>query len=280
MSRTFGFQRACVPLAPLANLLLVSLPTWHWGTVVFNQFTLAGVFTALVNALCILTVVFFFKEPQRGPRPAGSSTPRCPDIGRTIWRSGAYVSYFLSFQNNWANQVFLWTLPIITAQRFPSLKVVGNSVLLSVGGTAGLVTAFSVPLLCSQFSDRISILMAQAFQGVVLLFMIVCYGGCTDTESGGPPLPVLYVLFCAYNVGFLAQMPANNAIYTKLVGSSNQGIYQALLELSKAVARLISSYAIGEAYETLGSCCLWTLTLSVWALQFVPFLCNWRRMAV
>ena len=40
--------------------------------------------------------------------------------------------YFLSFQNNWNNQVVLWTIPVITAELFPHLGIVGNSLIFVV----------------------------------------------------------------------------------------------------------------------------------------------------
>jgi len=48
--------------------------------------------------------------------------------------------------------------------------------------------------------------------------------------------------------------------------------------MSKTLARAIAGYMIGASYEALGSCALWSMTLAIWALQFVPFMANWGKL--
>mmetsp|Transcript_56693 Transcript_56693/g.152854 ORF Transcript_56693/g.152854 Transcript_56693/m.152854 type:complete len:214 (-) Transcript_56693:63-704(-) len=202
--------------------------------------------------------------------------PRLAEVCGTLGRTGAYVSYVLSFQNNWTNQTVMWTLPIVTKSLYPYLGIVGNSLLLAGGGVTGMATALFTPRLFRGVEDRCQILLSQVLLGGTLIPYMLAYGCQCCSE---PPLWFLAAAYWLYNVPFLLQMPANNSIYTRLVGQSSQGVWIALLEMSKTFARIIAGYAIGRAYDTLGPCLLWSLTLGIWAFQFLPLLLKWRRLA-
>eukprot|EP00931_Biecheleriopsis_adriatica_P050499 TRINITY_DN29241_c0_g1_i1.p1 TRINITY_DN29241_c0_g1~~TRINITY_DN29241_c0_g1_i1.p1 ORF type:complete len:349 (+),score=43.03 TRINITY_DN29241_c0_g1_i1:98-1048(+) len=281
MAINFGLQRALVPLAPLMNLLVVRLPSTYLGPFPLTQYTDAGLLVGILNCLILGAFLAIFRElptvhRETTTNSAGSGSV-ASEVCRTIIQSRAWVSYVLSFQNNWTNQVFLWTLPMITSDLYPDIGIIGNSLILSAGGIAGLIAAFSVPRLFRGVPDRWAILVSQALVGAVLLPYATLFG-CS--EGAVPPLWLNVFLNCAYNVGFLLQMPANNSIYTKLIGSRNKSIYVAILEVSKGLARMVSGFLVGAAYARLGPCALWGLTIGIWAFQFVPYLMSWKHLDV
>lgn len=249
------------------------------GGLQLTKYTYVGVLTAVLNGI-ILMGMLALQEPRRSREQLSVPTPKMREICRTVVRSRAYVSYLISFQNNWSNQVLLWTLPIVTDQLYPSMGIVGNSTLLACGAMVGLLTVWLVPQVTAGMQDRTVLLVTQGILGLVLLPYALVFG-CIDYPAGrGPPRWVLYVLFSAYFFPNLAQMPANNAIYTKLVSSRSAGVYMSILEMSKTIARIFSGELVGEAYGVVGHCSIWTLTLAVWVVQFVPFLCSWRYLNV
>jgi len=133
------------------------------------------------------------------------------------------------------------------------------------------------PALCRGVSDRSAILRAQLFLGTVLVPFSLIYGNCLSGVAT-PPEWLLVLFFCLYNVAFLGQMPANNSLYMKLVGSRRYGVYQALLEWIRSCGRLSAGYLIGEAYGRFGDAALWYITLAVWLTEFLPLLLNWSRL--
>merc|ERR1719231_1043768 len=123
------------------------------------------------------------------------------------------------------------------------------------------------------------ILSTQCTVGVVLALFVWLFG-CRQSNDPVPPVWELWTLYTIYYIPFIGQMPANNSIYSKLVGRRGVGAYQAILEMSKAIARALAGYIIGYAYAGGGPCFLWFLTLGIWMLQFGPFLGNWSRLRV
>ena len=189
-----------------------------------------------------------------------------------------------------------------------SFGTVQNSLLFAAGGVMGVCTAFSigyVSLRC-HIADRAMILSTQCTVGVVLALFVWLFG-CRQSNDPVPPVWELWTLYTIYYIPFIGQMPANNSIYSKLVGRRGVGAYQvfcpripsggmhmphrkpltflcvpwqAILEMSKAIARALAGYIIGYAYAGGGPCFLWFLTLGIWMLQFGPFLGNWSRLRV
>jgi hypothetical protein len=79
-----------------------------------------------------------------------------------------------------------------------------------------------------------------------------------------------------YPIGFGAQMPGNIGIYSKLVGPKHAGVFQAMLQISMAVARTVAGQLVGWCYGRLGPCVLWLSVVGFWLLQWVALLPNWR----
>ena len=102
--------------------------------------------------------------------------------------------------------------------------------------------------------------------------------GCNTRSE--PKIWELSSLFCLYYIPFIGQMPANNSMYSKLVGTRHRGLYVSLLETSKTLARAIAGYLIGATYAAVGACVLWGITLGVWVAQMIPFLSNWSKLLV
>ena len=145
MAWNFGFMRATAPLAPLFNLIAVQLPEINIGGLELQRYTYAGVITAILNFLALVVLCCCFREPPRVKSEVAGEEASLSFgvVWNTVVRTGAYTSYFLSFQNNWGNQVIMWTLPIITQRRYGT-GVVGDSLILAAGGVTGLVTAFTI----------------------------------------------------------------------------------------------------------------------------------------
>eukprot|EP00747_Dinoflagellata_sp_TGD_P202778 gnl/TRDRNA2_/TRDRNA2_76340_c0_seq1.p1 gnl/TRDRNA2_/TRDRNA2_76340_c0~~gnl/TRDRNA2_/TRDRNA2_76340_c0_seq1.p1 ORF type:complete len:335 (-),score=26.54 gnl/TRDRNA2_/TRDRNA2_76340_c0_seq1:118-1008(-) len=270
-----------MPLAPAFIAFVVYLPSLQLGPFLLSVYTYPGLLLAAANATGALVICIAFRAPPREVAEVQDlEMPRPREILATVGRTGAYMSYFLSFQNNWNNQVLLWTIPIITAEFYPRIGMLGNSLIFCLGGIVGLATACLVTRVSAYVSDRRMILSTQLSVGIVLALFASLFG-CDPTKLGGhaPPLWLLVTLAGIYWVPFIGQMPANNAIYSKLVGRRHRGLYNALLEMSKTFARAVSGYLIGATYATAGPCVLWGITGGIWLLQFLPFLANWSRLS-
>jgi hypothetical protein len=80
-------------------------------------------------------------------------------------------------------------------------------------------------------SDRALIAKAQLGSGAMLVVFVLLFGCRTALVPRTPPLGALVAWLCAYMVPYIAQMPANNAIYSRLIedagGAHAVGIYQA-----------------------------------------------------
>ncbi|KAJ1460015.1 major facilitator superfamily domain-containing protein [Pelagophyceae sp. CCMP2097] len=283
VAKIIALQRASTPLGPLLVLGLDLLPD-KASKLGVSSYSGAGFVVSGFNVAALFVVVSFFKEPPRlskacRDRPA---PPSCRQILTTLRSTGAWASYFFSFQNNWTNQTILWTLPLITADLYGE-DVVRDSAIFAAGGCVGIATALSIACWKGRFRDGTMILAAQLGAGGVLGALALSFGCPKLLSTHRRPLWLLCLLFMVYHVPFkfIAQMPSNNALYTKLVSDaagSHQGVYQALLEISKAGARGLAGLAIGQAYASQGPCALWGLSLAVWALQFAPLSITWQRL--
>lgn len=281
---TIGLQRASTPLAPILVLALSEIPArWGRGAVPVTESDAAGLVVALFNCVAGCVVATYFIEPRRrrrGGPPA--KPPSAAAVLRALRRTGAWASFFFSFQNNWNNQAVLWTMPLITSKLYGA-DPVRDSLLFASGGCVGVLTAVAISSRFFQgrkIRDRTMIVASQCGVGCVLLAMSAFFGCPSLSGRGGAPLWLLWVLFSVYYVPFIGQMPSNNSVYSKLISAAagpHQGVYQSLLEISKSLARAGAGLTIGVAYSTAGPCVLWAATLGIWAAQFLPLLLVWER---
>lgn len=73
-----------------------------------GQYNYAGAITAIANELALAMLMGFDEPPRQPPEPSDTENiPQLAEATRRLCSSGAYVSFFLSFQNNWNNQVRL-----------------------------------------------------------------------------------------------------------------------------------------------------------------------------
>mmetsp|Transcript_43361 Transcript_43361/g.92836 ORF Transcript_43361/g.92836 Transcript_43361/m.92836 type:complete len:460 (-) Transcript_43361:213-1592(-) len=275
-SINFALERAGVPLAPALTVLFVHLPVIETSWITLDKYTYAGVMMFILNLALLLNMQLLIEPPLR--RHQSGSTPGPREVCRTLGSTGAYFSYVMSFQNNWNSHTIMWTIPILTSRLYPEIGVVGNSLLFASGGITAIIVGCLTPKVFRGWAHRSVLLVTQGSAVFVLLPFALVYG--CHAFPGETPLWVLVLLHNAFFIPHMAQMPSNNAIYAQLVGTRGRGIYFSLLEMSKTLARIIAGYLIGLAYTSLGSCPLWSISLGVWAIQFVPFLANWRRLDV
>lgn len=270
-AKLMGLSRASTPIAPLVVLGLA-----HFKLGPVDHLNSPGIVVGLFNLAALFVVVFVFAEPLRDRSSPADRTPI--DLFAVLRQTGAWVSYVLSFQNNWNNQVVVWTLPLITASRFGPSPT-RDAFLFASGGLVGLCTAFGLSRrkLCS--TDRATIVVAQLGVGCVLAAFSIAFSGCLG-EYEHVSLAVVWLLFSFYYAPFVAQMPANNAMYSKLISDHRQhvGLFQSVLEVSKSSARALAGLVIGKAYATTGPCLLWMITLTVWLAQFLPVALMWNKL--
>mmetsp|Transcript_92265 Transcript_92265/g.192967 ORF Transcript_92265/g.192967 Transcript_92265/m.192967 type:complete len:475 (+) Transcript_92265:155-1579(+) len=272
----FALEQAGVPIAPALTVVFVHLPTVEATWIELDKYTYAGVTMVILNLALLLNLQLLDEPPLR--RRDKGSIPGPKEVCRTLSSTGAYFSYVMSFQNNWNFHTIMWTIPILTSRYYPEVGVVGNSLLLASGGVTAMLVSFFTPQVFRGWSHRWVLLVTQSSTVLVLLPFALVYGCSALPEQ--TPMWVLVLLHNSYFIPLMSQMPSNNAIYAILVGERGRGIFFSLLEMSKTLARIISGYLIGEAYSNLGACSLWSLCLGIWAVQFVPFLANWRRLDV
>lgn len=282
-ARTIGCQRASTPLAPLFVLVLSALPGGAaLGALPLSAENCAGFVVSLFNAVAALVLFLVYVEPPR-PRIQGrAKAPSFAAVAKTLRTTGAWASFFFSFQNNWNNQALLWSLPIITSRLFGP-NAVRDALIFATGGSVGVATAAFISsdrFRRLEIRDATMILASQSGVGAVLAVFSLVYG--CPLLGLGRPLWGIWVLFACYYAPFIGQMPSNNAVYSKLIAAAagpNQGTYQSLLEISKSLARAGAGLTIGAAYASAGPCALWGATLAIWAVQFLPFALVWRRYA-
>lgn len=264
-----GLQRSSTPLAPLVVLGLNSVGRGRW----VDSLNAPGIAVGCFNLAALAVVGCVFQEPPTRHR---KRPPVTLGFCEVLTRTGAWVSYVLSFQNNWNNQVVVWTLPLVTKANFGASPP-RDAFLFASGGFVGLVTAFALAKrkLCS--TDRATIVAAQLGVGAFLAAL----ASTTSCDILPISLPLLWCLFSLYYAPFIAQMPANNSMYSKLVSDyqGSIGTFQACLEVSKSSARAFAGLAIGRAYAHAGPCGLWGYTLALWAAQFLPLALVWFKLA-
>ncbi|KAJ8608630.1 hypothetical protein CTAYLR_008721 [Chrysophaeum taylorii] len=274
-ARLMGLQRASTPIAPLAVLGLEGVRKSRVFSVRIDSLNAPGILVGLFNLLALGVVLVVFREPS-SKRRATPGTASTKDVVGVLGRTGAWVSYVLSFQNNWNNQVVVWTLPLVTTAAFGPSPI-RDAFLFASGGVVGLATAFCLSKRRLFSSDRRMIVASQMGVGCFL----VAFAGLVGCSSRPPPLAVVWVLFSLYYAPFIGQMPSNNAMYSKLVSDNpNIGLFQSILEVSKSTARALAGLAIGRAYAVSGPCGLWLATLAIWGSQFVPTALVWSKLAV
>lgn len=81
-----------------------------------------------------------------------------------------------------------------------------------------------------------------------------------------------------YYVGNESQIAGNIAIYVKLVGKTDQGKAQAILQMLMCLSKFTSGLILGVA-ETHSMVPLWIIVLSVWSAQFPVLCCMWQKIS-
>ena len=216
---TIGLQRASTPLAPILVLALSEIPArWGRGAVPVTESDAAGLVVALFNCVAGCVVATYFIEPRRRRRGgAPVKPPSAAAVLRALRRTGAWASFFFSFQNNWNNQAVLWTMPLITSKLYGA-DPVRDSLLFASGGCVGVLTAVAISSRFFQgrkIRDRTMIVASQCGVGCVLLAMSAFFGCPSLSGRGGAPLWLLWVLFSVYYVPFIGQMPSNNSAFPR-----------------------------------------------------------------
>lgn len=267
-AKLMGLQRSSTPIAPLVVLGLAKV---RQGPVI-GPLNAPGVAVGAFNIAALGVVCLLFREPSRSRKVRHRQAVRVVEV---LSRTGAWVSYVLSFQNNWNNQVVVWTLPLFTTAHFGASPA-RDAWLFASGGFVGLCTAFALSKrrLCS--TDRATIVASQIGVGACLACLTSLIGCGALPRS----LPLLWCLFSIYYAPFISQMPSNNAMYSKLVSDYKHaiGLFQSVLEVSKSAARALAGLAIGQAYASAGPCALWLSTLAIWAGQFLPLAIVWPKL--
>mmetsp|Transcript_17 Transcript_17/g.30 ORF Transcript_17/g.30 Transcript_17/m.30 type:complete len:584 (-) Transcript_17:30-1781(-) len=283
-SLLMGFQRASTPLAPLLVLGFDKANGKY-----FNSMTLPGILTGVFNLIALCIVLLFFDEPP--PNKMQSNFQHTLEYNDNekesactiLKKTGAYVSYFLSFQNNWNNQVVVWTLPLTTRTLYGADSV-RDAFIFATGGFVGVCTAFFLSTRRSKYftRDRNNIVFAQIGVGIFLIGFTLAHSHFLIFDKNNKiPLYITWIWFSLYYCPFIAQMPSNNSLYSKLIskqGFHNIGLLQSILEVSKSSARAFAGLAIGRAYATAGPLPLWLATLALWLAQFFPLFLFWNKL--
>ena len=204
-------------------------------------------------------------------------------IVRSLARSGAYTCFALSWNNNFNNQTLDWSLPIVTTRLYGASPF-RDSLLFGLTGTVGTASAFLIGPLSRRYalSDRSLCVFNQVLVGACLAAYAALFG-CPSLSGAGAtrPLWLFATVYTAYHVPFLAQMPSNNSIFTKLVATQPDraavGFYVALLEIFKGLARAFAGYFVGRLAAD-DPCALWLVTLATFALQFLPVALSWEQL--
>jgi hypothetical protein len=243
----------------------------------------AGAVVAACNVAALATASLDDAAPDRAPdaKPRRADAPRgARAVARTLVRSGAWACFFLSWNNNFGNQTLDWSLPLVTSRLFgPS--ALRDSALFAVTGVVGTASAFAVGPLARRYElgDRGLCVGNQVAVGAVLFAYAALFGCPSLLGPAAPrPLGLFATVYALYHVPFLAQMPSNNSIYTKLVArEQDAGFYLALMEIFKGLARAAAGYAVG-ALAADDPCRLWLFVFAMFALQFVPVAISWDEL--
>mmetsp|Transcript_17959 Transcript_17959/g.29119 ORF Transcript_17959/g.29119 Transcript_17959/m.29119 type:complete len:455 (-) Transcript_17959:398-1762(-) len=302
-TRYIGFTQMVFNLvsavSPIFNSLFVALPAISVGDrEVVNSFSYCGYFIALCNLLvCALIVLYFTEEPTRCPAVSGDllddeqeflieeldrtgsdgSSPveellqnkpcleSVKGMLKLILRTGAWITFILSFQNNFNQTVVQWSLPLITQDLFGWKQSENGILFAGLGGVGFISTYFVANASRRGLTDRVIIVVFQCVVGAALILFTMYYG-CSVGALSEPKFVAFLVI---WGIGNFGQIPGNIGLYAKLVGSRKQGQVQAALFMTMSLARAISGNLIGTAYSTSGPCFLWTLVCIFWAGQFL-----------
>eukprot|EP00931_Biecheleriopsis_adriatica_P088055 TRINITY_DN62444_c0_g1_i1.p1 TRINITY_DN62444_c0_g1~~TRINITY_DN62444_c0_g1_i1.p1 ORF type:complete len:444 (-),score=56.58 TRINITY_DN62444_c0_g1_i1:164-1495(-) len=272
-------MRVC---GPGMNVIFVMLPTWDplrsgassRGAALFGALTDPGWFLVLVHCLTLLVLAFAYQEPRsRVSSPGEKQRPSLKEAAQHLWKSGGWVCWVMTFQNNFTNQTMLWALPILT-DRTMGWGTLKNSYLFGSMAIMGLVAAGVVSCLATRkLQDRYIILVNQLIAGAGFL-PLAFLGGCWLDTSNSHVAVVLGALI--WTVGFQGQVPGIMALYSKIIGPENFSFYMASFSMVMTCSRIVCSLLIGVATNM---CTVFATAAVIWMLQWAVVSIMWRRLS-
>lgn len=274
---------------PAFNALILLLPEFtlelgsrEW---VFNSYTWVGYFLLTGQLIVLVFILFCFREPARQqyrkPPPLGKVGNVLTLCGLFPWtrvfldpwlhKTGSWLIFINNFRNTLTVGAVNFAVPLITSRDY-GWGQLENSYIFMALAIESIVSACVISYASRWSNDR----NLMTIWGLISHSGLLAYALFSGFGSRRIPWPLFVTCLVWYDSGNI--MPATQALYSKLIGKGNVGLYFSVLQCNAAIGRAISGEMVGIAYGGVGPPCLWILVNSLWGLSWVALLFAWGRL--
>jgi len=274
---------------PAFNFIIVALPEFEvelgQRRMVFNRYTWVGYFLLCGQLAVLAFIVCCFKEPHKGPfrRPHPMSCAASVlTLGglfpwMRVWidpwlrKTGCWFIFVNNFRNNFTAFSVTYAVPLITDRDYGWGQLQNSYIFLGLAIESIISTA--VVGYASKWTNDRNLL---TLWGIIAHSGLLAYALISGFGSNMISLALLLSLLIWYDFGTSA--PATQALYSKLIGKGNAGLYFAMLQSNGAVSRVLSGQIVGFAYNSWGAPALWGCVHLLWALSWIALCVMWKRL--
>ena len=257
-----GLNLLGIVMGPAVNVMVKSInwkPFGNHGGPQLNEKTNPGFFMVVILFLELTVCLLVFREPESKMENGSSSTTSgneekngswhdraMSDIRRMVSR-GAYVSYALSFANNFTLAYFETSLPVFTKRSF-GWGVVENSLMyMSIGLSVAIDIVIMIVLSKRGVQDRVFLLCGHICIGLGLILSLFFISGRT---FGLVPFIISFGFFI-FPLPFVGN--PNVSLYTKHIDdeglTSRTGFFMGVLLGIGGVCRSLGPVWAGYTLE-------------------------------
>uniref|UniRef100_A0A7S0BG08 Major facilitator superfamily (MFS) profile domain-containing protein n=1 Tax=Rhodosorus marinus TaxID=101924 RepID=A0A7S0BG08_9RHOD len=255
--------------------------TFSLGMFLFNEITLPGYLCALLGVMIIAAFTLFFNEDTEGLRKEGTDVAApesdetqpllkapftAPPLGiGLIMCNLVFAVHFFGF----ALQETI-TTPVV--QQFYGWNVFQANALFTGAGILSLLTFVALNYLGDTVSDRMLVFIS-------LVIGVIGYGLLMDLPSGVFPLWRFVLGFGIVSVAFPIGRAIVVAMYSKVIGPNDQGVWMGILFAVGALARILGPFLAVKGLEFGGAALVFGGTSFIFAISVVLMLVAYKTMA-
>jgi len=235
--------------------------------------------------LVLVFILLCFREP---PRQQYRKSPPLGKIGNAVtlcgffpwtrlffdpWlhKTGAWLIFVNNFRNTFTIGVVSFAVPLITSRDY-GWGQLENSYIFMALAIESIVSSLAISYASKWSNDR----------NLITIFGLISHSGLVAyvllSSFGSRKIPVWLFVACLvwYDSGNI--MPATQALYSRLIGKGNAGLYFSILQCNGAIGRALAGEIVGFAYGGLGAPCLWGLTHAFWGISWITLIFMWRHL--
>jgi len=252
-----------------------------FGRFVFNEITLPGYLCFLLGLMIIAAFIVFFTEDSKGLKREGTNEAetesdetqpllKAPSMGSPL--GCGLIMCNLVFAVHFFGFALQETITTPVVQQFYGWNVFQANSLFTGAGILSLITFVFLNYLGDSVSDRMLVLIS-------LVIGVIGYGLLMDLPSGLLPLWRFVLGFGVVSVAFPIGRAIVVAMYSKIIGPNDQGVWMGILFAVGALARILGPFLAVKGLEFGGPALVFGGTSSIFAISLVLMILAYRTMA-